>query len=357
MAQLLQDIEWDTPVLPAHSMPDWEAEAKAVLGVVPDILKRAAPNPWLRSAMLQAMAYRPSLCTTQMLDICALVTAQENACRYCYGVARSQMLLLGYSEEMISAIERDRQLAELDERSLAFVQFCRALSRASPRPGRAACARLEGMGYSRTAVAEMAFLIGNQCFLNRVSTFVGAPPERFLERLPKSLLGRLFRPLIARKMSRSGGATPEPLEGEPESFAVVVQALVGLGAARLLHEALEGCFASDILSREAKVLMFAVVARSLECSVCESESRAMGRMLGFADEEFDHALRTLSSPRLDPQEQRLLGWTRETVHYQTGPIQRHLKELVDQLDRNMVLEAIGVAALANSTVRLAALLD
>jgi hypothetical protein len=48
---------------------------------------------------------------------------------------------------------------------------------------------------------------------------------------------------------------------------------------------------------------------------------------------------------------------RDTVHYQTAAIQDRTRMLVATLGNTAALEAIGIAALANSTVRLAMLLE
>ncbi|MDH3648622.1 MAG: hypothetical protein OEQ53_03010 [Saprospiraceae bacterium] len=357
MAELMKEIEWGEPTLPIVHIPEWEEEVKARMGKVPDILKRVSRIPWLRMAILRWPWYQAQEFSRSLSDICALVTAQENACRYCYGVARSQLRLFGYSEKMISNIEREMQMADLDEKERAFVQFSRNLSRSNPRPPKADRDKLIRLGFSPLAVAEMAFLIGNHCFVNRVSTFLAIPPMAGLERLSDSLIGRIFRPLIARKIRKLAWKESNVLNGSAESFPGVVQALRGLPAAKALNDAFQGAFESSVLSKELKVLMFAVVARSLECSFCEQETRTMAADLGFSTEEFDRALQALTSPRLSEQERKLLEWTRETIHFQPGPMQRQTRALAEEIEEEMLLEAFGVAALANSTVRIAVLLD
>ena len=48
---------------------------------------------------------------------------------------------------------------------------------------------------------------------------------------------------------------------------------------------------------------------------------------------------------------------RDTVYYQTAAIQNQTRALAADIGSAAVLEAIGVAALANGTVRLAMLLE
>ncbi|GJM30470.1 MAG: hypothetical protein DHS20C17_31050 [Cyclobacteriaceae bacterium] len=103
--------------------------------------------------------------------------------------------------------------------------------------------------------------------------------------------------------------------------------------------------------------MFAVVARSLSCEFCANATYDMAIELGITDAEFTDALTTLTFDKLSDQEQQLFAWTRDTVHYQTGAIQKSMKVLSQGVDNDKLLEAIGVAALANSIVRLAVLLE
>ena len=355
MAELLSEIEWGAPALPAVKMPEWEAYVKAEMGQVPDVSLRVSRSPWVREAMLHWPRYKPRHFDQKLADICALVTAQENACRFCYGIARAQMRLLGYSEKMITSIEREMHLAELDDRERTFVRFCRDLSRANPRPPRADCDRLIQQGFREEAVAEMAFLIANNCFVNRVSTFLAIPPMAEMEKLSRSLLGRIMRPIIARKI-RSMAWVSEESEVDYDSFPGLVRALQGTPAASAVAYTLDGALRSEVLSQELKVLMFAVVARSLECKFCREETLSMARQLGFSDAEFDQALQSLESPRLSEDETKILAWTRETIHFRTGPIQRRVRELAEEVGEEELLEAVGVAALANSLVRLAVLL-
>lgn len=357
MTNLINEMEWGEPILPSVEDPEWETEVKTELGAVPDLMTRVSRSHWLRNACLNWERLPVTEMPVRLMDIGALVTAQENACRYCYGIARSQMRLFGYSEKMISNIEREMQLAELNEKDRSFIQFCRNLARSNPRPAKADRDKLIRLGFSQLAVSEMAFLITNHCFYNRVATFICCPPMYKFENLVGSFFGRIFRPLLARKVRGLALTKVDPLPGEPETFSVVVKALSGLPAAALLNEALKGAFHSNVLSRELKILMFAVVARSLECNFCQAETRNMSLAQGLTESEFDSCLSSLTSPRLNVQEGKILAWTRETVHFQTGAIQKRVRRLAQEVDELVLLEAIGVAALANTTVRLAMLLE
>ena len=93
----------------------------------------------------------------RLADLVFLVVSQENSCRYCYGAARAHLRMLGYSERVISQIEREPQLAELDEKDQAFIRFCRNLARSNPRPARAQRDELIRLGFSPRQIKEAAF--------------------------------------------------------------------------------------------------------------------------------------------------------------------------------------------------------
>jgi alkylhydroperoxidase family enzyme len=357
MPTLLSEIEWGEPILPLVQDARWKKQVKFELGgEAPDLMMIVTPSKWLRIVCLKWPRYLPQEFPQRLADIATLVCAQENACRYCYGVARAQLILFGYSEKLINRIEKGLQLAELDEKERTFIQFCRNLARSSPRPPKRERDKLIELGYSEKAVAEMAFYIANHCFVNRTATFLSCPLFNKLEKISESFVGKLFRPFIEKKIRRTFWNDSNGLPDDISNFPGIVQALKGLPAAVLLNDAMTGALESDVLSRELKVLMFAVVAKTLECPFCLTESKNMAQDLGIDEIEFDAALASLSSPRLNEQEAKLFAWTRETVHFETGDIQRRIRILAEEVDDVVLLEAIGVASLANTIVRLAVLL-
>ena len=354
MAQLLHEIEWSPPLNAPLVIPEWEKEAK-VYGGASDYTRRLAAIPWLRRTAAEWMLYPINAVPTRLADLIFLVVAQENSCRYCYGVARAHMRILGYSDRAISQIERDMQLADLDEKDQAFIRFCRGLARSNPRPASAQREELMRLGFTEQQVAESAFLIANYCLSNRIATFIAAPPMLVYERLGRSFLGRLLRPILAQANRKSIAMPANYMPGQNEPFAPIVQPLAGLPAAYLLHKTLTVAFESQVLSRRIKLLMFGVVARMLECSFCMPESRRLLQAEGVGEAEVDASLSALTSPKLDPKEAAILAWVRETVRYQPSQIQKRTGALADAIGLEPTLEAVGVAALANATVRIAML--
>lgn len=363
MAQLLNEIQWGEPLLAPDIDPAWEAELKRRGGNVSEVDRRIARSAWLREACLGITVGRACAIPAHLFNVAALVTAQENACRYCYGANRAYMKMLGYSESYVGAIERDVHLAELNEKERALVTFCRNLARSRPRPALADRDALVRLGYTRLAAHEIALWIALGCFYNRVSVLIAAPPEQGFEHWVSakqwwfSLAGPVMRMLAARR--RRGALDPaasaEALRAG--TFGRVLEPLAGLPGAWIMKNALDGAFASGVLSRASKSLMFAIVARTLECAPCEDGARELLQAEGYAAPEIDDALAKLGSARLSAAEAKLLPWVRSTVHYQTGPIQQQTRSLAAALGPEATLEAIGVAALANATTRLAMLVE
>jgi alkylhydroperoxidase family enzyme len=274
------------------------------------------------------------------------------------------MKVLGYSEEFLQSVERDVQLAQTDPRERAFVEFCRALARSRPRPSRGAREKLMALGYSAPEVAEMAFVVCMGCFYNRVSTLIACPPELKFERMANGPFGRLIgiaMPLLRRlgvgKPKPAGAAPPDDATVGAARFGPILAPLAGLPAAVVMKSALDGAFASDVLDRSTKVLMFAVIARTLGCRYCEAEATGLLGSDGLGPAEIESALATLRSQRLPPGAAGLLAWTRDTAYYDTPTMQRKTRVLAGELSPSVLLEAIGVASLANATVRLAMLLE
>src|SRR5258708_6909017 len=269
-----------------------EVEARRKLGFVPKLISFVAASPWLPRAMLDLMTLRYSHADPGLTRLVALVASYENACRYCYGASRTVLRTEGWSEAEIVRLEHDMQLAELSEDTRAVLEFVRVLTRANPRPARDRVEALVARGYERLAVVEIAATAACWCFGNRVATFLAVPPEDRFEAIPDSFLGKLLRPLIARRLRRRFAlvAAPAPIGPIEVPYGRIVQALDGTPVAAACRDVLAGAFASPVLPRRAKALVFGVVARSLACGVCETESRRVLVAEGLAPAAVDEPL-------------------------------------------------------------------
>jgi alkylhydroperoxidase family enzyme len=162
---------------------------------------------------------------------------------------------------------------------------------------------------------------------------------------------------VARRL-RARRVAPEPLPRPNDGpCAAVVAALAGSPVARVLREVIDDALASPVLPRRTKLLMLAVIGRALGCRHSEVEAAEGLRAAGFTSDDVSEVLANLGSPKLDGREALLVPFARETVRYRNAAIQRHTRELWERLGTQEVLEAIGIAALANGVCRLSVLLE
>ena len=131
-----------------------------------------------------------------------------------------------------------------------------------------------------------------------------------------------------------------------------MRALDGLSAARALREVLDAAFASPVLSPRAKWLVFAIVARGLGCEQAGREAARALAELGLPEAKLEPILQHLRSPELDPIESALVPFARGTIRGRPLQLQQHGRALVERLEPEQIVEAIGVAALANVVGRL-----
>lgn len=353
MARLLQEIDWLEPTLPLPDDPEWAAEVIEVMGRDIPSFRFPARSRWLRKTYLQMSQMRSHRATDRMHWLAVLVTSQENSCRFCYGVARAQLKVLGLDDAQLEKVEREVRMAGADENERAVLQFCRNLSRSSPRPARSEFESLVARGLDRHAMTEIACAVAAACFSNRVATFLAVPLDAGIEGFAPKPMKRLFMRLMRNRYPRPISPLVPPRDDSP--FAEVVSLVKGTEGASVLDDALRGAFASPVLPVRTKAWVFSVVARVLGCRVCE---RGAGRLLereGILADRRERILSSLSGPELDTTESVLLPWVRETARYQTEVMQRKTHELRDEIGEQATLEAIGVAALANSCARISML--
>jgi alkylhydroperoxidase family enzyme len=351
-------MEWGECWLEPAPMPrELVADLKRRTGgVVPAWAPRLASVPWVVRANASGILERVAFMPVGLWDLIGFVVSQDNSCRYCYGMTRTILKVLGYRDAQVDRIERDVHLAELPPPEEAALDFARKLSHANPRPTPADGDALERAGHDRSAVAEIACAAAFAGFPNRIATCFAIPPEPF-ERFAESTMGRLLRPILARRM-RGKRVPPAPLPSpNPDPCARLVAALAGSPFARMVRDMVDQAMASPVLPRRTKLLMIAVVARALGCAYCEGEARTGLDLEGFDAAAVDEILANLGSAKLDRRDALLVPFARETVRYQTVAIQRRTRELAGELAIEEVIEAVGIAALANSIARLSVLLE
>ena len=357
-APILEQIEWSEPLFPPTPLlPAVEKEARKALGAVPPCLEYTAECPWLSQAVIHLSQKPFAHLDPALAQLVILVVSQDNSCRHCYGAQRALLKILGYSEKQILKLEHDLHLADLSEREKAALDFARQISRANPRPARPEREALMHLGYSQEAIAELAYCATSCCIINRIATMLAVPPMRTFEKLPESLMGRLMRPLIARSIRRKGVfELPEPPAAGDNPFLPLIAVLGASPCARVLHRVVDDAWTSPGLPRRARLLLFGVIARALNCSYSGAQTCRLLESMDLSREEVEQLFANLTSPRLDPLEVKLMGLARETVRYRPEKIQKLMREVAGDLSRAQLLEVVGVCALGNALCRLSFLL-
>jgi AhpD family alkylhydroperoxidase len=358
MASALQDVAWEQCLLEPRSDRAVESYARRKQGLAQPMISYFAPVPWLARALVDLHAEYGLLMHLDqaVADLVVLVVSQENSCRYCFAGVRALLWFQGMSRTRIQGMEQDLAQAGLSPRTMAAVAFARSQSHSGPPGARAAREALQRAGYGAEEMREIAFVAAQTDFSNRAHTIAAIPP-RPVEQVTEQLHMRLLRPLLGRivKKHRYRGQ-PTPLGPVPSSpYAHIVNAYAGSPIAPALGRTLEEMWASPHLTRRCKLLMLAVVARGLACDVCARDVSKALREEGLKEETLIQVLTHLDAPELDPVERLLVPFARETIWYEPAVIQRRARAIRDGLDSAQLLEAIGVAALANGLCRMGAM--
>jgi AhpD family alkylhydroperoxidase len=354
---ILAGMEWGTPWLdPGPVPPDLAAAVKkSTGGILPGWATRLSSVPWLVHGFARLNEKRVAHMPLALFDLIGMVVSQDNSCRYCFGAVRAVLNVQGYDDATIRRMEQDIHLANFSRAEVAALHFARKVSQANPRPSASDLQALSQAGFSPPAVAEIAYVASFAGFFNRISTFFALPPEPF-ERWLTHPLARLVRPLLARQF-RGVRHPSVSLQANDGACAEVIAALDGSPAAHAVRQTVDEALASPVLPRRTKYLLLAVIGRALGCDHAEDEARAALAADGFAPRDVEDVLANLGSPRLDAREAVLVPWARETVRYRPLAIQERTRDLTRHMTAAEVIEAAGIAALANSIARLSILLE
>jgi alkylhydroperoxidase family enzyme len=353
----IDDVGWGECVVPAVAVdPGVASSVRRRMGGSPDWLTRVAPLPWLVDATCALVGKPFAYVRPELVDMIVLVVSQDNSCRYCYGVQRTIMRILGYPDDQVDRMLRDLHLADVSPAERTALDFARRVSRANPLPTHADFEAVVRAGMRPLAVAEVAAIAAGASFSNRTATLLALPPES-IEDASRTPLFRIMRPLVAWRMRprpKSPLPPPEPNDGP---CARLIAALGDSPSASALRSIIDAAWASDVLPRRTKALMLAVIARAMGCAYGEQEARAFVAAEGLIADDVEEVLSTLGSPRLDARERRLVPFARETVRYQAATIQARFRDVCRDFTSAEILETAGIVALANAACRLSVVLD
>lgn len=357
----MSEIEWEPCLLTQRPAPELERRFELETGRPGQLMRYFEGSPWLADTMVRVSVQITTVVRIDpnLVDQAGLIVSQDNSCRFCFGVQRAFLRVLGMSEKRIARMEQDLLTDDFSPRERAALDFARRVSQSKPLVGKSDLIPLTENGFSDELIIELAGLIGLHLFLNRISTFIALPPRRY-EELPDKWWMRFLRPLVAikfrRMRHRSKPVTLLDVEknGPMSGF---VNALDGLPMARDLRLIIDRMWGSSSLPSRTVTLLFAVVARALGAERCEQEAINLLLEQGWTADEVNQVLTHLASPVLSDVEQLLIPLARETVWYQPVQIQRRCAELQLHLSNEQFLDFCGTVALLNSVCRLEVIVD
>lgn len=354
---VLPDFDWRDSCL-VHERVELDKRtrerARAAWGQVPEFLPMFAVNPWVSEAAIKVASVKRVTITNHLADLIALVVSQESSCRFCYGVARSLLRIAGMDERRIQKLERDIHDLSVPESTRAALEFSRKLARVNPRPGRVDVDTLLAAGFTGPQVREIVATIAENIFFNRLMTLAAVQPGN-IENIAWGRASLLTRPLtrVLLRPSRAAGAAMFLDEDvRASTYGSVLQAIDGTHQATGFAAILEDAFASTLIPPRSKAMIFAVVARALQCEICEVRASSLLEEEGMAAGEISEFLAHLTSPQLTPLENRIVPLARETVRANPAQIQPKMAALIEDISPPVFLEFAGTVSLANAMARL-----
>lgn len=353
---ILSDVEWDACVFEPRHDRELESYVRKEVGSVPSAVPYFTDAPWVVRSMASLGYFGAPLVHIDyvLADLVGLVVGQDSSCRYCYGMQRTLMRIHGMPEARIRQIEQDFLEAEIDPQTKAALDFARRISRGAPVVTRTDANALVASGWSKLAIAELAFQAAYNVYMNRLMTAIAIPIAP-VERIATHWALGWFAPFARLSMRRhwhrvAAERLPEELRVGPFSYLVV--AFDGLPAARALRTTIDQMWASPTLSQRAKALVMAVIARGLDSAPGEREARRLLEGTGLSAGEIETILGHLGSPALDPIEAAIVPFARGTIRGKPIQLQQRTRALREFLSPAQVVEAVGVSSLANAICRL-----
>lgn len=342
-------------------------EVKRELGTLPALYRPLLGTPWLVRVLCGLGTYPARHLSAGLPELILLAVARDNACRYCMGIGRFTLEMLGYSSVSIESLERDIHVADLDPTIRQALAVARRISRFSPPPDRCDTRRLSELGMSPEAIAELVFVASRASFITRLASFFDLPDER-IARLGGSLWLRLLRPLLRRSFESIGRrwrprAPSAPLPAAFEPIVAPFDVLPDLAAT--IRWSIEQAWldpssspaddrparSTDESSRTS-ALITAVVARALGTEQTERAASALLGQRDLAGHDVAEILDRLTSPHLDADEVALLSVARDSARHHAAVMSDHVNDLRRRFAEHRVVGIAGASSLANWLCRL-----
>jgi len=353
-------IQWssDSLVSPERNI-ELQSYAEDRLGIFPIGYSYLIPVPWTLKTGVNMFAYQTRHIPPDMPFFIHLVVAQDQACRYCYGAARSFLKICGLKEKQIRKLEIDLHSAEIDSSLRRALEFSRKLSRSNPRLVAEDFRQLEQAGFSREATLEIAALAAFYCYFPRMYTPLAIPPDP-VEKPTNSPFWRFRKPFMMRAMGRKKKQTKyEVLPNATDApYHEFISHLDPIPEVSFVYQAaLENALSPGVIPRKLKGLIFAIIGHAISCDKTVAAAGTILEKENINRDELKVILEKLSSPLLTSVESKTIQFIRETVRYETPVLQKKTREFSVSVQPAELIEILGTAAIANSISRLTCIMD
>ncbi len=357
MVSPLASVEWGTCLLEQAQDPELEAFVRKERGLPTPSYRYLYQVPWIVRAMVNLAYYQGKLFNLDLnlADLVAMEVSRDNSCRYCYAAHRLFFRLQGLSEQRVSELEAQLVSPNLEPRITAAIKFARRMSQCQPMLGGEDSQRLREAGFSDEEQNDLSYVVSYMLFTNRISTILALPVVEY-EETGNTLSFKILRPIIRKIIMRHHHSASGQVPSLPYSgpWDRLVNSFAGSPIQRVLGETMEAAWSSSHLSPQAKLLMWAIVAKSLGCQMSLEEARNQAASHSLPEDAIDRAIQSLHAPELNETENILLGFSRQTVWYQPAPLQRMARDVLQKTGEKTFLDAVGFLALCNAMCRLSA---
>jgi alkylhydroperoxidase family enzyme len=343
------------PLVEPQSDPDVEQAFRRRVGMVSGAVPYVVPHPWLYRPFLFLSDPALAALNRDFASSISFIIARDNSCRFCYSTFRTLLRLSNYSPSDLEDLENHFSAQDFDEAEEWGLRFAVRISRCEHvQP---ALDQLRALGYSGTAIREMAGISVLNLAANRIGTTLSIPVGTF-EGMADAWYLQPWRTVVAPLVrliegGQDGGASPSA--GAPAGpMARWVGTLRGTPAGSILASLTRQWLSPDRpLSVRAKRLMLAVVARGTAAHELEAHLRAkLQDEHDLAPDALEDATDHFGGEAVGPETEPLLRFARASIRYDFGPIKRVAYECTDGLSRAETLEAVASISLANALARL-----
>ena len=162
----MSEIEWEPCLLTQRPAPELERRFEIETGRPGQLMRYFEGSPWIADTMCRVSVQITTVVgiDPDLVDQAGLVVSQDNSCRFCFGVQRAFLRVLGMSEKRIARLAQDLLTGDFTPRERAALDFARRVSQSKPLVGTSDLVPLTENGFSDELSIELSGLIGLHLF-------------------------------------------------------------------------------------------------------------------------------------------------------------------------------------------------